>query len=398
MINVTAIAVTMGVCALAGCRNPPVSDAPRIANVFDYGAKGDGIHDDTPAIQAAIDAVAARGGGKVFFPYTRNGYRLASPAKEFVNGRPCRSQLYIPQGIVNIQLEGEVPCLLLHCYMVVPPDVDPSNPNHNPTRFGTQRKVNVRLVSDWKPPVETNAAERPWSMLSVIPDWKSPAYPLNSCCVSIANLEFRAYLDKERMYAVQTAANLTEASRVIVRDSQFALNDHIGDTALGKELLESPCPTAGLVMGRCLCDDQVIDNVAVQGFKYGIIMAEHTHANYVYLHNNEQALVFVRACYHLSDIQFVVAEHNRIILSVPQESVFGHPYDPEQPIRVKVRGVSIEDGIGNLPRANQLKYGVSDPDNRLYGSIEYYIAQFTLFKPTFPVLGAHHFRIHEFDE
>jgi polygalacturonase len=42
------------------CAPPPVSDA--VANVRDKGAAGDGRTDDTAAIQAAIDAVAATGG------------------------------------------------------------------------------------------------------------------------------------------------------------------------------------------------------------------------------------------------------------------------------------------------------------------------------------------------
>ena len=49
-------------------------------NVFDFGAKGDGITDDTAAIQAAINYTAERGGGKILFPYTKGGYRIASPA------------------------------------------------------------------------------------------------------------------------------------------------------------------------------------------------------------------------------------------------------------------------------------------------------------------------------
>jgi len=308
-------------------------------NVMDYGAKGDGVHDDTPNIQAAINAVAARGGGKVFFPYTRKGYRLASPASESVGGKPCRSQLYIPPTPVNIQLEGEMPCMLLHSYIVIGKDADPNNPNHNPTRFGSQPDVNVRLVSDWKPPVETNAAARPWSMLSVLPGYESEAYPLNDALVTLQNLEFRAFLDKDRMCAVQTAVDLSCASRAIVRDCQFALNDEIGDGLLGKELEESAVATAGLIMSRTLNDDQVIQNVNVQGFKYGIVMGEHTHGLYLYLHNNENALTFTGSA-HLSKIDFVTAQHNKRILSCSRGRLFDRNYNPKAQVRVLVRGVS----------------------------------------------------------
>jgi hypothetical protein len=51
-----------------------------VLNVMDprFGAKGDGVADDQPAVQAALDAARAAGGGVVLFPAGRT-YRIATP-------------------------------------------------------------------------------------------------------------------------------------------------------------------------------------------------------------------------------------------------------------------------------------------------------------------------------
>ncbi|PYS37200.1 MAG: hypothetical protein DMF71_19020 [Acidobacteria bacterium] len=51
-------------------------------NLRDFGAAGDGMADDGPALQAALDALAAAGGGTLFVPAGR--YAIITPvAKDF---------------------------------------------------------------------------------------------------------------------------------------------------------------------------------------------------------------------------------------------------------------------------------------------------------------------------
>lgn len=67
-------------------------------SVKDFGAVGDGVTDDTAAIQAAIDAIEAAGGGTIFFPY--GDYRLSVT-------KGTNDKYGIQIGGSNIKLKGE---------------------------------------------------------------------------------------------------------------------------------------------------------------------------------------------------------------------------------------------------------------------------------------------------
>ena len=347
-------------------------------SVMDFGAKGDGVTDDTAAIQAAIDATVARGGGKITFPYTPKGYRLASPGRETYKGRPCRAQLCLPaQPRLNIAFEGEMPCKLLYSYMV-----RPKGGAFRPTTFGRMGIPNTCLFSDWLPPAVTNAAERPWAILAAA-EGTSAAGKFGLALVSLANLDFRVHLDKEKMYPRQSAVNLQNVSRAIVRDSQFCLDDNVGDTFLGKELQANPCHTVGLMMSGDQNDNQVLDNVAVQGFRYGFVLGEHTVASYLYIHNCEEGIVFHDST-HLSMINHVVAQHNRTILSTTRTNLFGHR---KGICNVIVGGIDYEHGHGTRPAVSQMKYGVYDPENRFRGRVVHHLGWPGDGTSFFPVVG-----------
>jgi hypothetical protein len=112
-------------------------------------------------------------------------------------------------------------------------------------------------------------------------------------------------------------------------------------------------------------DNNVIRNVAAQGFKYGFVLGEHVVADYLYVHNCENGIAFHDAS-HLSVITHIVAQHNRRIITTAPDMLFGHG---KGPCNVIIQSLNFECGTGLKPEICQLEYGVYDPDCRLRGSL-----------------------------
>lgn len=67
----------LGLCFILTCLHINTYAAPENLNVRDFGATGDGITDDGPAFQKALDALATAGGGTLFVPAGK--YVIATP-------------------------------------------------------------------------------------------------------------------------------------------------------------------------------------------------------------------------------------------------------------------------------------------------------------------------------
>jgi hypothetical protein len=335
-------------------------------NIIEAGAKGDGVTDDTDAIQEAINRVCARGGGKLFFPFTPRGYRIARPAREEIDGHRCRGQLYIPFRAnlrANIHFEGEMPCKLLYSYMVRRQN-NPALPN---THFD-RPNVNTFLFSDWEAPEEHDPEARPWSLLAALEgDIAKGRFGVAN--VSIRNIEFQSRLDPDKLYPTASAVNLQNASRVNISDSQFCLDRNIGDADLGRWLQPNPCHTAALIMSGDQNDDNVLHNVAAQGHRYGFVLGEHVVADYLYVHNSEQALIFHDSS-HLSAINHIVAQHNQKIVNTTENNLFGMRPGP---CHVEIAGIDFEaGGPDHVPEVSNMTHGVWDPGDRLFGRLGYH--------------------------
>src|ERR1041384_2443358 len=74
----------LGLCLVLACLNHNAFAATTTVNLRDFGATGDGVTDDAPAFQKALDSLANAGAGTLFIPAGK--YVIATPVRKDFNG------------------------------------------------------------------------------------------------------------------------------------------------------------------------------------------------------------------------------------------------------------------------------------------------------------------------
>jgi hypothetical protein len=315
----------------------------------------------------------------------------AKPAAETVDGMACRSQLYIPGAKTfdqwkNICLQGEMPVTQLHAYQLL------DGKGKWPATEFPLAMDNCTLFSDWEAPENTDApGERPWSLISVLDSGSQILFSLAN--LTVRNLEFRVVLNPNRMYPTSSGANFRNTSRLIVEDCHFGLTTNVASYTQQKELLANPSYCAGLIASEDQNDHQAFRSVGVQGFKYGFVFGEHVVADYLYVHNCEEGIVF-QDCSHLSHIHHVVAQHNKTIVSALRQNTFG--LKASKNIYFKIDSIDFEPGFAP-PDAYKMEYGVYDPDDRMHARITYHSGCPVATAP-FPVCGGKYLKVEKFSD
>jgi hypothetical protein len=211
-----------------------------VVSVKDFGAVGDGVTDDTAAIQAAIDSVAAFGGGTVFFP--AGSYRLLSILDT--------SRTSLPPGYVANNEQRRA-----HKALII---------------YNTQ---NVALVGEAGAVLDRSGDN---SIDTVYAQYASTVYISKSSNVRIQGLSFKGYqvdLDllndiKDNTSGNHVAIN-SGSSHVIVDSCDFLDGTNgiavaINRTATAQSIDPSLDP----------CTDVVITNCDIKNNEHGILLAD----------------------------------------------------------------------------------------------------------------------------
>lgn len=357
-------ALLLGSAGVSGKDRKPVpatvsgQECPAAYNVREYGAKGDGVTDDTHAIQSLLDYVMDHGGGTVYFP---NGhYRLATIQDNY----QVKAHLIIKPKTSGSNVRDYVMIRLLGENCVVTPCSYASHTSRDRSEVWSNGTV---LVSDVTGELQTDPEQVPVSILAA--GSGNNLYSLNQAVVRLQDIAFQAKAE-EGKYPYLSGINMAFAATVYTDNVLvYSSTRNMDLTAPSRDGHYS----AGFIAPRVWCNpEQELRNTYVKSaFRYGFVFSEHMNANNLSVWNCEDAFVFSRMD-HASWFGRIHAQNCKNILTSLDVNFAGHTPGASF---LKIEQVGIEVNTGQDPTDfNYMKF-VVDPENRLYGSLVYHIVR-----------------------
>lgn len=343
-----------------GCSPSEPKAVNGVYNVKDFGAVGDGITDDTAAIQSAIDYITEHNGGTLYFPLGK--YRLAT-LQSGRNG--MQAHLFIrtnqhaddtTRETIMLRLKGassvNTPCAYA---------------NHSGVEKYPVWENGTVLFSDLLGELLLDGEAIPAAVVAA--EAGENMYKMNSTNVRFEDLAIRVK-SEEGGFPRLSGVNMAYAATV------YADNLLICSSIVSTKL-SSPTDaghySAGFIAPRVWCNpEQNLQNVYVKSaFRYGFIFSEHANGNNLSVWNCDNAYAFAYMD-HSAWFGRIHAQNCANVLTsldVPlAEHRTGHSF-------VSIEQVGLETNVGQTPTYCNYEHFVYDPNNQLYGRYDYHIVK-----------------------